>query len=439
MATAQFFDYWLRTLKGRFGDSKKFDIKTQELIKELFNIASQIKEQGDDNRKSFWITAPRGSFEEYCKKYDEEDFDVNTLKEWYKEQYPDEIKWYELTLINHEDIRDDKKQFYGIFMADEYVLSINDPNAKGWELDASEFLYALIERVNEVIVMLKDGIYNRYVEDNLPSKNKYGIISRKDYWDIYTEEREEFRKCFTDSQWNEFIKYSKDFKKEDEINFCPPNCIKNMTIRDYYETCYIGYKAMGFKFKVPWNYKEIELEKERYGGNTPKEWYYAFADGRDDGMVNLPLDDAYALDEWLEHKGPYYDSNGSHPWEVVSSASIRYSIHFCICSVKNSNKKYFALSGDAWPTCIDTMKFYLALKETNLPVKLHGANKIADRILERDYIGIAPETVPAYYLRYGSSIFDYKTVDHINLLNDENGKRIIGKAKWISQDLVELV
>lgn len=85
-------------------------------------------------------------------------------------------------------------------------------------------------------------------------------------------------------------------------------------------------------------FMDSEKEHRRYGGVTPKELYYMFADGRDDSMSKVPLDDAGAFAEWLEQKGLYYEFNGHHPWELLPSYSTEDSGHLYIGKAWDTSK-----------------------------------------------------------------------------------------------------
>lgn len=79
-----------------------------------------------------------------------------------------------------------------------------------------------------------------------------------------------------------------------------------VTLGDYLRTVKVIYEALGFDVKG-------EL----------KELYRRYADGRDCGMMELPLDDATAFRKWLNTKAYC----GGHPFEVVRGGLITYGIH----------------------------------------------------------------------------------------------------------------
>lgn len=118
--------------------------------------------------------------------------------------------------------------------------------------------------------------------------------------------------------------------------------MQHMTARDFYEACAVCYKVVRMEQHVHFSFKDSKEEHLRYNGTTPKELYYMFADGRDDGLSCVPLDDAAAFAEWHNQKGPYYEFNGHHPWEILPSGSVEYSMHLQV--MKSSNGFYYGLS-----------------------------------------------------------------------------------------------
>ena len=215
-----------------------------------------------------------------------------------------------------------------------------------------------------------------------------------------------------------------------------------MTARTFYEACAIGYQAIGltgndrslFRLKTP----ETEEEHLKYGGITPKELYYMYADGRDDGLQELPLDDAIAFSEWLNKKEPYYKFNGSHPWEIITSFSTSFSMHLSIARpyvikdgkfIERKNGFFFYLSGDDYWRSIQTIKFYLALINADYKVKLDNHEQMKCRFTETDDIRI----IPAYtYSPFSKSEY----LDCFCLTEEEKSDKIISKAIWDKEKTV---
>ena len=143
------------------------------------------------------------------------------------------------------------------------------------------------------------------------------------------------------------------------MDHIPGNCMRHITARDFYEVCAVCYKAVRMEQRVHFPFKDSKEEHLRYNGTTPKELYYMFADDRDDGLSGVPLDDAAAFAEWRNQKGPYYEFNGHHPWEILPSGSVEYSMHLQV--MKSPNGFYYGLSGSTFHRSKDTIHSYLAI------------------------------------------------------------------------------
>ena len=385
---------------------------------ELFRLTDQMASVGRDNRREFWIIARRGSAEEYRPFYDE-DASEEELADAMQEQYPLEEYWYKVVTVHHTDCR--RGEYFGAILNNRCFLTINDPNEDGNPFNATELIDWLIQETKVVLEKLRNGTYNADAREKLPVDYKYGVISRKDYWNIYPEERDAYRSAFTPQQIEEFLRCKDEFAE----GYMPPNCLPHITVRDFYEACAICYRAIGMEPKSHCWFEDSDEEHQRYGGVTPKELYYMFADGRDDGMSKLPLDDAAAFEEWLEQKGPYYEFNGHHPWEILPSYSTEDSGHLYVG--KTSDGYYFSLSGSSRTRSRDTIRCFLALRAASLPVRLHEGNKMRARLEETDMIGIAPE---GRTTRYIYSIMEYDFLDAVHLYDGNKPEQVEEKAIW---------
>ncbi len=168
-------------------------------------------------------------------------------------------------------------------------------------------------------------------------------------------------------------------------------------------------------------------------GVTPKEMYYMFADGRDEGLMEVPMDDSDEFALWIERKGKYENCRGGHPYEILPAGSLRNSLHLYISKCEKGY--YFALAGATLFRCSDTVIFYNALKENGFPVSLDGMDTIAARLEETDDIGLVPEYE---YMEYGDDHFPEEVADLVHLSNGERAELVIAKAKWFEIEKVFL-
>jgi hypothetical protein len=110
-----------------------------------------------------------------------------------------------------------------------------------------------------------------------------------------------------------------------------------ITLGDYLRTVRVIYEALGFEVKG-------EL----------KDLYRRYADGRDCGMMELPLDDAIAFKKWLNNESYC----GGHPFEVVRGGLITYGIHL----YPPEDGRYVLSPGDYYEEYYKVVKEFLRRK-----------------------------------------------------------------------------
>ena len=411
-------DYWIGVMCKYSWTPRTLDEKSQHALLYLFHLTDQIAPVGRDNRREFWITAKRGSVEDFQPYYDE-DVTEEELAEAMQEQYSKEEYWYKFVSVQHTNCR--KEEFFGVLLNGKPVLSLNDPCEDKNPFNAIELIDWLIQMATNVLDRLRGDTYNAEIQEKLPDDYKYGVISRKEYWDIYPEDRADYRSAFKEWQIKDFLRCKDEFSAD----YIPENCVQHMTVRDFYEACAVCYKTVRMEQHVRFPFKDSKDEHLYYNGTTPKELYYMFADGRDDGLSNVPLDDAAAFAEWRNQKGPYYEFNGHHPWEILPSSSVEYSMHLQV--MKSPSGFYYGLSGSTFRRSKDTIHSYLAMRKAGLPVKIYDGLKMAARFEETDVIGIVPQGRSTSYV---DRIMQYEIMDAVHLSDDENPERVAAKAIW---------
>lgn len=398
-------------------NAPKADEKTAGLIQKLAAVLDELESQGDDNLYSVWIKTRRPTFRQFYKYNYEYDVpyskaDQKTLARAtgeYKENYPDPAVWFELSVKHFE--RDPGVEFYGVFIDNSYVLAVNDLNG-GSEEDATDLIEWAIEESEKVVDAVKNGTYGQMLK-KIPYRYLTGSIRRRDLWEIDPKSKKDF---FSRYKKAEIKKFFKNFKLyEPGITLLP-----EMTARIFYEACAVVYKALERdKKSKSFRYQEIESERNRYDGDplTPKELYYANADGRDDGLKNVPLDDSAAFEEWDRNEGPYYQSNGTHPWEIIPSFSTSFSMHLFPWKSKISGY-YFSLSGESDLRAPETVIAANALIDAGYPTRVVRIEKIFNRLEGNDYVSIVPEEQANIY------------EDSIQLPEGDLGRKIAAKVKW---------
>ena len=396
----------------------KADEKTTKLIVRLAEILDQLEPQGDDNLHSIWLKAPRPSFRQFYRENYEFDYpyrnaDTKTLenaREEYQVSYPDTNVWFELA--DKHFTQNTGEEFYAVFVDHCYVFAVNDPNSK-YLMDGSELLEWAIAGAEKTIELVKSGTYEKEVLRRIPYRYLSGRIKRCDLWEADPTTKTQF-----------FFAYKKREIRRFCATFQPEKLNKpvrpQMTARTYYEACSVIYGALGItRESVSYRYTDSDEEHKQYHEAvlTPKELFYAVADGRDDGLKNVPMDDPAAFEEWAHHSGPFYEFSGGHPWEIIPSFSISLSLH--LYPVKHeAGGYYFLISGASERRAPDTIIAANALDKAGYPLQISKHKEILDRFSGNDYISIVPERESTY-------------IDAtINLPKGKAGKAVAAKAEW---------
>lgn len=392
---------WLQRNDNYGMYSYRYDQKSCELLDELFILLESIAPAHENGARALWFTAERGTLEESWD-IDEmiENGEVETeeeAQEMWGWMFPNEIEWYSFGAY------EDKSTGYRAIFVSQRCVIVQDEKREmnAWEDDISVFAQWLVDSVKECIRMLEDGTYNDYVEKNLPPQHRTGTILRKDFWDVWTEEREDFFKDISSEDVSEFIELASN-QAENCDSF--DKYLPHMTANDFFNYCTMGYKACNYEC----------------GDKSPKELYIKFADGRDEGLTEIDGDSEKAFLEWL-HDSEHY---GGHPWEVCRGGN---STHIDMGVHHDENGFSLYLVGKAWTRTVEIAHFYLALTRAGVPVFLFDAKALADRMAEKEYIGIVPDGVTP---RYCESRFPDEDIISFMNLPDEDREQLLPFCHW---------
>jgi len=343
------------------------DEQTKHLALALFQKLKAITVCGDDQRRELWLTASRGSIEDFGD-YEEylEAEEVESREEFedlWLSKYPEPQKWYELITVVYKDI-------HSVFLDKKLVLQFQNEPKECFPYEKLELTKWLLNAVDEVIASLMAGTYNGFVRDNLPCRKRVGKLLREDYWRIFPDEKAEYLGNIISAQIQRFTKTIQNQPPDS-----PVNRMSEMTAGSFFDCCRLGYEAN---------------EYEGVDKLTPIELYRAHADGRDEGMTSLPQDSPEAFFEWFHDRNRY----GGHPWEVCRGGN---STHISLYVSQDENGWWLTLAGSSWGRSVETVKFYLALVEHGFPIYLREGKELAAMLTGVDYIGIVPEgVIPSY-------------------------------------------
>lgn len=446
-----------RDYNGKININKNTQDKVIGLYEEIKELVPLAKKYPSDNseRFHFWIKAEEISFDDFVKTLTEEEAEnmQEEIEYYYKENYGENAVWIEVSYIL-EPGNGKRNDYYAVIINNGCISVEDKPHSEGGDAESNHYMEYnedfsnILEWLRDSVVLMKEkirsGEYNQWIKDNIPKSKCFGKIKRNTLYEKLPEVREWYLDGLSRKDIEDFISYEKDLKREelteDEMH-------EHITAREFYEACGIAYKAMGKEEKVGYAFKDTDEEKIRYKDwytdCTPKNMYYAYADGRDNGMKDVPLDNADAFEEWLDKKGPYYEFNGSHPWEIIRSGSLDYSIHLYITTHRRQDSVEAVKNGEAIPKsdsygyCLsgikdlhfaDTVKAYTALKKAGYPVVLSDGVKALKKVLGQDYVGILPYDSYKPYQRHFDDVLDYLYLYEIEEI--DGLEKVIDDIEW---------
>lgn len=386
-----------------------YDKKAYRLIDQIFEVVRKIAPTRNNDVRELWLTAERGPIEDFGD-IDEllADGTVESREEfeaWWHERYPEETCWYQFSAVEDAEIG-----YRAIFIGQKFVIEVDERKEKDYPNEISEFAQWILDALNAAYKKLQDGSYNDFVDANLPPQHRTGTLVRKYLWDAFPDARTSFFKNISPADVAEFVKCASE---QDSDRRRLTNHLKEMTANDFFSFCALGYKEN--------NYEGCEL--------TPREQYYKHADGRDDGLGEIDGDSPEAFHEWYNDR----NHHGGHPWEVCRGGN---STHVSLYVHEDEDGYTLTVAGDAWTRTIESVKFYLALRRAGLPVYMMEATALADRLTEKEKIGIVPEGVmPAYCHSYFPN---EHIIDFMNL-PDENREKLLPHCVWQKEPVVSLL
>ncbi len=189
---------------------------------------------------------------------------------------------------------------------------------------------------------------------------------------------------------------------------------REMSLALFMRYCKVAYSANLRHFKGA-------IKKDMSG----LEMYKRFADGRHEGLVELPLESADAFNQW------YHSSRGGgHPWEVYRGGN---TTHIDLGVTVKADGWSVYLRGSSTSRMAETIRIALALVKEGLPVEIHDAEELQTRLLGMDNMGIIPKFIINHR---ASQNFEKKdrVYDCAHLHDFSRKNRILPFISWKSID-----
>ncbi len=384
-------------------------------VNAVYEMMKGIKSGADNDSHKIWIEVLRGDIKEFGD-FDEflDAGEAETYEEFenlWREFYPEETKWYSLTVMKYEE------DFYLSVNSElNFSIRVQEPCSSGQAQsgnDLSSFIDGLYLLVKEVTDFIGTSVeeYNDYVEKNLPFQKRFGRIRRKDLWEIFGDETIRPDKNLGIEIIAKFLEISVK-----QINTDNNPLISEMTANDFFRYCEICYDA-NFYFKD-------------FGKNlTPKEKYTRMADGRDSGLTDIEGNSPQAFFNWYQSG----ERLGAHPWEICRGGN---STHISLYLNRQEDSWQLILAGSSIVRVEETVRMAVALYNKDIPFMLRDAEEILKMVTGEDFIGIVPDSVIPRYC-HGSFTSQERIIDFMNLGHNK-ANEIIEKSFWYPLERIEL-
>ena len=362
-----------------------------ELFEQIESIIRELppSEKNLDYRR-LWISIPRGPIEDYGNFDDGYWESYEEFEDSWRYHHPDDKDWY---VFHYEKTSRGER-----FIAVDGLVLFHDDADRSFRKQShyhTELLRWLVSIVRDQVNSVKAGTYRDTVLNELPIGYRKGVVKRSDIW----ESRYWTRKTDMDGTTSKDIE---GFSKivEAGVNEIPKHRLDSMTLNDYLGLCSMCFRIRG----------------EDISGMTLKEQFKRFADGRDDGLLEIYPDDPDAFTEFCR------TSNSGHVWEIRSGHGWSWMHLF---PRYDDGGWYLELSG-----CFDRTDFIhiaLALYAKGLPLQVRDAVKVLRALRGEDYIGIVPRGEWPFYAQYRFEKYD--VLDCITF-KDELYEKLKDKIEW---------
>lgn len=384
-------------------------------VKAVYEMMKGIKSGADYDSHQIWMEVPRGDIKEFGD-FDEflDAGEVETYEEFenlWREFYPEETKWYSLTVMKYGE------DFYLSVNSElNFSIRVQEPCSSGHTQSGNDLisfidrLYLIVKDVTDIILTSVED-YNYYVGKNLPYQKRFGRIRRKELWEIFGGETIRPDK----NLGSEIIaKFMEIIVKQRNIDYNP--LISEMTADDFFRYCEICYDANFY-------FKDVGTIL------TPNEKYSRMADGRDAGLTDIEGNSPQALFNWYQSG----ERLGAHPWEICRGGN---STHISLYLNRQEGSWQLILAGSSIVRVEETVRMAVSLHNKHIPFMLRDAEEILKMVTGEDFIGIVPDTVIPSYC-HGSFPAPDRIIDFMNLgLNKAN--EIIEKSFWYPLERIEL-
>ena len=372
------------------------------LFKAMADLAPYEK---NDEAKGIWIIVPRGDITDWGDfESEKEDGEVESYEEFeqiWHDYYPNETEWYFVGISENKPDSDWKFRGLSVASRNRHHLVINAELREGtreetWYKEEPAILLCklILPAVEHSMELLRKGLYNKMVKENLPYQHRTGVIPRKVEWEYYPEAK---ANIFEGLSTNTFLAFKSFIKENDKEHI---GRMKTMTANDFFKACAAGWDNWYF-------------DRNRSGGHP---WEVC----RGGNSTHIDL---YVCHD--EHYLSYLLRSGQITEDEYNRRMVNAGY-------------YFSVRGKSWGRSVEAVNFFVAIREAGYPVMLEDAEGILARFEGTDLIGIVPANSPTCYCedrfpaKYGS-ILDFMHVD------EEDMEKFGDQIEWLPAGSASLV
>jgi len=281
-------------------------------------------------------------------------------------EYPDAVQWWRLQVVQCREelwFFVGKRVHFGADFGDASFQRIDPANE-----DTRRLVLWLLNAIEEEVgrFLADPAKYNLEFRRALPLTKRYGRIVRRDLWRASNH---------ADEIEREFASVDIDRFRELVLNLDEKAVVPEMSLSAFLNYCRICYKANNYPALRP--------------SMTPMEMYIAMADGRDDGLLQLPPDDPSAFRQWYHHHPRY-----GHPFEICRGGN---STHISLSPGTLEDGWQLWLAGFSRPRVVETARMALALRQAGVPFVLSHKEEMLRMLAGEDFVGIVPDDVSIGY------------------------------------------
>ena len=167
-------------------DDTYLDKKSFTLLLDIQNTLSVFEPIDDDEARKIWLEIPRGTAEEW-KAFDDErswyhnpeEDNLASYQEALASEFPYEKEWFFLVTSTYREntfLKISDRDHRYVILTNRHFHDNSEPTDMCW------FLEPLLQQVKERVAdIVKDpDAYNQYIEENLPYRQRSGVIKSKD-------------------------------------------------------------------------------------------------------------------------------------------------------------------------------------------------------------------------------------------------------------------